>query len=619
MKFDSIEARPIWLSNVLFTSKVLSSFIVVVLLLLGLSTYSDNTIITNNFKFNSIPSFVTTKNNIKISVYNEYNLLYGQPGQQYPWITMIVVEPYRTTNLEVILTSDDSNIDDSDIVYYWTIGGDQMRYEGQKIQYEFQKLAYYNISVIQVQKSTKQILQSTMQEVVCRYVRREIRKLTEEDREDFFNALEIAYSVSSQEGKEKYGDNFVNAQTVTAIHNKRAGDVICDHMHDGYGFMNSHMALTLVFEMSLQSINPKVTIPYWDYTIDTVDMTITGSIDSFQSSIIFDDDWFGEIAPPSKVMTRGRFAYLPVQTHMFNSTTTVHNAYGYLRAPWNQNKIPYITRSNGMCGFRITDLATCDQHYKLLKVNAFDDFLRLSQYGPHGTIHIAIGGMWGSNWQSHLEKVGYNMSETGSFDNAIFTKYKNMFRSRLLQCPEYCSADTSTNDCKCTCPNYDEYISNPVKLETVVNAFMIGTDVDSKFYEVFLNLLCNKFEDSAPLLGDQLESASPGDPSFWPIHPTMERLYLWKRLNGFETLYWRDNNSWSFWEGTTIGSGYCDGHNLDDVVGFQGLFGPYLSGVYTNADFIHFTNPSKDYLPFIYDHFTWDHCAQQGYPLTFID
>jgi len=590
------------------------------LLLLGLSAYSDNIIQTNHLKFNSIPNFQSTKNNLKISVYNEYNIIQGQPGQQYPWITMPVVEPYRTTTLKVILTSEDSNIDDSDITYYWTIGGDQMRYEGQIIQYEFQKIAYYNISVIQVQKSTKQTLQSTMQEVICRYVRREIRSLTDTDREDFLSALELAYSVSSEEGKQKYGPNFVNAQTLVAIHNKRAGDINCDHMHDGYGFMNSHVALTLVFEMSLQSINPKITIPYWDYTIDTIDMKSTGSTASFQSSIFFDDNWFGEAAPPSKVMTRGLFAYLPVQTHMFNSTTTVHNAYGYLRAPWNQNKIPYITRNDGMCGFRITDIAGCDHHYKLLQVDTFSEFMKLSQYGPHGTIHIALGGMWGSDWRSHLEKAGYNMSETKYFDNAIFGKYKNFYRSRILQCPEYCSADTSNNDCKCTCPDYEEYISNSIKLEKIVTSFINEVkDLDSKYYEVFLNLLCNKFEDSAPILGDQLESASPGDPSFWPIHPTMERLFVWRRLNGFQSIDWKDGAAWSFWRGTEFHTGSCDGHNLDDVVGFQDLFAPYLSGVYTNADFIHFTNPLKDYLPYIYDHFTWDHCTELGYPLTLVD
>ena len=30
--------------------------------------------------------------------------------------------------------------------------------------------------------------------------------------------------------------------------------------------------------------------------------------------------------------------------------------------------------------------------------------------------------------------------------------------------------------------------------------------------------------------GEQIESASPIDPSFWPIHPTMDRLLQYKRM-----------------------------------------------------------------------------------------
>jgi hypothetical protein len=41
-------------------------------------------------------------------------------------------------------------------------------------------------------------------------------------------------------------------------------------------------------------------------------------------------------------------------------------------------------------------------------------------------------------------------------------------------------------------------------------------------YEI-LRVICNDFPGVAAVLGDQLESASPADISFWPIHPTLER------------------------------------------------------------------------------------------------
>lgn len=63
----------------------------------------------------------------------------------------------------------------------------------------------------------------------------------------------------------------------------------CDHWHQGAGFVTSHMGLTLMFEQSLQSINPAVSVPYWDFTLES---TFFGAAD-FRSSGVFADDWFG--------------------------------------------------------------------------------------------------------------------------------------------------------------------------------------------------------------------------------------------------------------------------------------------------------------------------------------
>jgi hypothetical protein len=42
----------------------------------------------------------------------------------------------------------------------------------------------------------------------------------------------------------------------------------------------------------------------------------------------------------------------------------------------------------------------------------------------------------------------------------------------------------------------------------------------------YLRLMCN----SGVMAGDQVEAASPNDISFWPIHPTLERLWQWKKM-----------------------------------------------------------------------------------------
>ena len=40
-------------------------------------------------------------------------------------------------------------------------------------------------------------------------------------------------------------------------------------IHDGMNFIVSHSLLTNIFEFSLQRVNPKLTVPYWDFTIET--------------------------------------------------------------------------------------------------------------------------------------------------------------------------------------------------------------------------------------------------------------------------------------------------------------------------------------------------------------
>ena len=43
--------------------------------------------------------------------------------------------------------------------------------------------------------------------------------------------------------------------------------------HDGLGFLVSHSLITNTFEFSLQLVNPKLTVPYWDFTIETTTAT----------------------------------------------------------------------------------------------------------------------------------------------------------------------------------------------------------------------------------------------------------------------------------------------------------------------------------------------------------
>ena len=57
--------------------------------------------------------------------------------------------------------------------------------------------------------------------ITCKYVRRELRDLTEADRTGFFSAMREFYTVSLEEGRAKYGAEFENAKRIAAYHNTR--------------------------------------------------------------------------------------------------------------------------------------------------------------------------------------------------------------------------------------------------------------------------------------------------------------------------------------------------------------------------------------------------------------
>jgi len=81
--------------------------------------------------------------------------------------------------------------------------------------------------------------------VLSLYVRRELRTLTEDDRDAFFDAAQVLFSIPTNEGRELFGDRYVSVGTFAMDHNTLAGNKDCDHLHDGLGFLMNHGALTV--------------------------------------------------------------------------------------------------------------------------------------------------------------------------------------------------------------------------------------------------------------------------------------------------------------------------------------------------------------------------------------
>ncbi|CAM9612036.1 unnamed protein product, partial [Choristocarpus tenellus] len=223
--------------------------------------------------------------------------------------------------------------------------------------------------------------------VIVKYVRREIRMLTEEDRDEYLDTMEILYRLRTEEGQKVYGYEYKGMDFFTEIHLEGAGQPECDHWHDDAGIMTHHVGYSLLFEQALQVINPAVALHYWEYTLDEY------LYDSLNESPVFLDDWFGEMSPNNdlKIVTKGRWAYTPVARNMWNK---VHNPWGLLRSPWNMNPTPYFTRhdrTNGVVGFFTPSCQTYSDCFYRKTISGLFNCLNGATHGP---VHILVGGNW---------------------------------------------------------------------------------------------------------------------------------------------------------------------------------------------------------------------------------
>ena len=152
------------------------------------------------------------------------------------------------------------------------------------------------------------------------YVRRELRELSIRDKNLFLDTFLTLYHTGAAEGVKLFGAHYKPLSYFEKMHLDAAASRRVDHIHDGMGFITQHMALTAEMELALQSVEPSLTIPYWDYTIDSVEIqkasaaTGRGAVDAtiFDDSILFADDFFGQTSGKAHTVTSGRFAHLSV-------------------------------------------------------------------------------------------------------------------------------------------------------------------------------------------------------------------------------------------------------------------------------------------------------------------
>lgn len=459
---------------------------------------------------------------------------------------------------------------------------------------------------------------------ICMYVRRELRSLTSDDLDAAMDAMYALYSTDNDEGKKLYGDNFHNSTYFVEAHHFNAAWRDADHIHEGLGFLTQHIKITNIFEKSMQSFDPSVSLPYWDFTIDE---------DVF-TAFAFTSKTFGSIAQPTEkdvgwTYRSDKITAAAIENGRWKNLKTDYNYkfsdllanFGYLRAPWNANPSPYVSRFSAFT----TELPECSDHYRWLEYSTFSDFMSQAPYSPHASTHGAIGSVFGCDLMDPLLEAGLIVSaeEQVKLCQKWGFMMKELYRKDYLISRTDCSySDLSYEgvDCGFSC-NEERIDTLDEQLEQLISSQYVGTLKKSQWGE-WKDFVCTG-DASKIFVGDHVESASPGDPSFWPIHPTQERLLHAKLMaGGFKDGFnWATDpvndyvcDKYECFEGGVqdIYDACCYGHYEDDqLLDFinadkESGYGP------TNGEMLADTDPtSKDYaVRYIYDGFTWDHCDE---------
>ena len=510
----------------------------------------------------------TLYDDISVIVSNEYGVY---SGANYEWLTnKYLAEPYKTTTISI--DTDAVGINDN-IYWKWTQEDSTEEKWGNAIEKIFTSPGEYYIYLNGLNSNNDTIITATIP-IVVKYVKRELRTLTNDDRHKFLHAASKIWKYSSSEGRAKYGEKFTGIDELVEEHALASNDIKCDQFHEGSGFFTHHFAITQTFEAALRAVDPSVTLPYWDFTIEGQQINEADESPSYFLEItpFLTDKWFGSTDENGHVQD-SKFAYAKMPK-VTNTSIVSPNSYGYIRSYWNNNNDEYAVRHLfDVCGVEPKNkrIPSCQTHFDIINVTSLSEFQILSPNDGHGTVHVHLGGMGGEcietyknftdTWSDLLDAEmtadeimshGYSMDEwewgtkgarRTMLENMVmgeyFHVYKSLWRSHmcsrdgtpnLLVCPENCD---ETEECKC---QVESLVNGTTDWENVYDCILSGhsQQVFNKIFpEEFIIDMVYMLSTMSSVEGEMLESSSPIDILFWVIHPTIERLLAAKRVDAY--------------------------------------------------------------------------------------
>jgi tyrosinase len=295
-------------------------------------------------------------------------------------------------------------------------------------------------------------------------VRKSVAALTPEERTDYVNAV-----LALKKKPSPWAAGMSVYDTFVMWHRDAFGcAVMAAHM--GPAFLPWHRAFLRLFEDQLREIEPTVTVPYWDWTVD-----------QGEGAPVWTDDFMGGNGDPSAEMavTIGPFRKDAWELVVFDYSDTA--------------RTPFLVRDLGG-GFMAPTLPTAEQVEEALSIAAYDAAPWTAMVPARTSFRNFLEG-WRDCVQEECDPTnGMSPTCVGSHDlhNRVHLWVSGEFRLAHEAIPENDPAATP----------------GPATVEPGTNP---ATD----------------------LMGTMAFNSSPNDPVFWLHHANVDRIYqLWLDRHG---------------------------------------------------------------------------------------
>lgn len=485
--------------------------------------------------------------------------------------------------------------------------------------------------------------------LVARRVRREIRELSKGDRDRWLDALAVIMA-STAETKAEGAATFT-ASDFLQVHLANAARRDNDHFHAGNGFFAQHARIDLLMTEALVATDPLVVSPYWDWTIeqaavdagavasvwDTVLWTadVFGSPNFLETPILVDELFTPMTASFDEFTRRGNDAW-KIRDSRFRAAamtgvaeaddgTVLHNAYGLVRSPWNENPSPYVTRVQHSRAIFPSCAATFDTLFGEAAPATLTGFMVALEDAPHADVHKSIGGLVVDEGSIEAVRAAARVATGLDADIIYFIMLpKHAWRRNLADLkatPNQCASSAGTAACaSLAC---DETTDLAALGRLAIEKAVDGADEDADWYDQGkLAALGEAVCDIALFKGDNYEATGTGDPAFFAIHPTLVRLVQLRELSADRPPLVDDwatlddtEDACVFMAGACVDvtgadadlARCCAGHHsYSTYYASDGSFAP----VATNADVVQTVSASNadPETAIVFHHFSYAHC-----------